>query len=426
MKSSTWKTWLGLNSSTAALLATVLLVTAGTELWSPLIPQFLKSLRSHDGDLNARLLLTVGFYGFFRDALEAANYFAGGAIAGRFNTRRSLLLFNALPLFGLGLLVIWPSVVSVFLAIPFIFLWDSIAGPAILTVVSESVPSDRRTMVFSIQAIVRRLSRMLAYAISAGVVLWLGTVNGVRADAGIAIGFVLLALWIQSRHMKTATRDRSMAIQQPLKLLRSFPPELKRLLASDILARWAEGLAGPFVILFCVPLLSSNSVKGTATYQSGLLTIQAVTSIVLYILVGPMASREGLAKRPFVGLTFLFFALFPVSLAVLGTTFGYLGLAIAFVVGGLREIGEPARKALITDLVPAEVKTQAIGLYWSTRSAAVMWASPVGAAVWILGDAVWVGTGGVITFLFAGAIGLIGAGLYMFGSSGNRWSSAKG
>jgi len=95
-------------------------------------------------------------------------------------------------------------------------------------------------------------------------------------------------------------------------------------------------------------------------------------------------------------------------LPALGPTLGGFGLALAFVIGGLREIGEPARKAMVADLVPPDVRTQAIGLYWSVRSLAVMWASPVGAILWVLGDNWRAGFGPILTFSVAGIAGLIG------------------
>ncbi len=403
-----WKDWLGLNPSTLALLGTILLVTAATELWAPLIPQYLKALREQAGGGEAGMILLVGLYGFYRDALEAVNYYAGGAIAGRFNTRRSLLFFNFLPIVGLCILFAWDSAVAVFVAIPFVFAWDSIAGPATITVVGDTLPPHRRTMAFSLQSIFRRVSRILAYCISAPLIWWLGRINGVRADAVIALGLVLVAAIIQYKFMRTASRDTVMALKRPRHLFRQFSPDLKRLLAADILARWAEGLAGPLIILYCVPILAADDEKGTSLYQSMLLNIQAVTNVVLYILIGPLASREGLAKKPYIGLTFLFFALFPISLIVLGPTFGTIGLAIAFVIGGLREIGEPARKAMVADLVPPDVRTQAVGLYWSVRSMAVMWASPVGAVLWVAGDYWRDGFGPILAFGTAGIAGLIG------------------
>jgi MFS family permease len=416
-----WRVWFGLNPSTLALLGTILLVTSATELWSPLVPQYLKALRARATAGDMLTLLLIGLYGFYRDFLEAINYFLGGAIAGTLNTRRSLLLFNFVPLIGLGVLLIWPSWIGVFVAIPFIFVWDSIAGPATITVVGDSVTAARRTMAFSLQAIFRRLSRILAYCISAPLILYLGEVDGVRADVAIAIVLLLAAVGIQHRFMQTASRDTGIALGRPRELFVRFQPELRRLLWADVCARWAEGLAGPFIILYCVPILDADSAKGTALYQSVLLSIQAVTNVALYLLIGPLASREGFGKKPYIALTFLFFALFPVSLTVLGGPLGFLGLTVAFVIGGLREIGEPARKAMIADLVPPDVKTQAIGLYWSVRSVAVMWASPVGAVLWILGNRLAPETGPHWTFGAAGAIGLIGAGIFYlkFGHHGD-------
>ena len=411
--------WLGLNSSTMALLGAIFLITAATELWSPLVPQYLKApTKSALGTPDAAaavapaLLILVGLYGFCRDGLEGLNYFAGGLLAGRINTRRALLVFNLLPLVGFAIISFWLSQpeLALFVAVPFVFVWDSIAGPATITVVGDAIPPDRRTMAFSLQAIFRRLSRILAYGISAGILMLTSSVAvGFRYDLAVSAGLVLLAAALQFRYMKTASRDDRVSLHRPRDLLRRFPADLKRLLAADILARWAEGLAGPFIILYCVPRLSSDPARGAAVYQSLLLNIQAVTNIAMYLLVAPFASRAGRAKKPYIGLTFVFFALFPISLAVLGSIPGLLGLSLAFVVGGLREIGEPARKAMIADLVPSDVRTQAIGLYWSVRSFAVMLASPVGAAVWIAADHYRTGSGALATFSFAGLIGFVGA-----------------
>jgi MFS family permease len=408
-RGSRWGDWLGLSSSTLALLGAILLVTAGVELWSPLIPQYLKALQAQAHGGEVWVIVMIGAYGFYRDLLEAINYYTGGVLAGRLNTRRSLLLFNVLPLIGLAMLALWESRVAVFLAVPFVFVWDSIAGPATITVVGDALPADRRTMAFSLQSIFRRVSRFFAYGVGALAVWWFGAVDGLRANLVIAILFVLLALAVQYRFMHTAGRDAALAIHRPLAMLRRFPPDLKRLLVADVAARWAEGLAREFAILYCVPLLAAAADVGTARYQGVLLNVQVVMNIVVYVVVGPLASRAGLAKKPYIGLTFLFFALFPVCLSMLGPALGFAGLILAFAVGGMREIGEPARKAMIAELVPPDVRTQAIGLYWSVRSAAVMWAPPAGALLWIAGDRWQPGLGPHLVFWTAGILGLIGA-----------------
>ena len=127
-----WADLLAINSSTGALLGAITLVVMGSEIWGPFIPKYMKDLSAESGGgdlawvpeslrgLAAGLqefangakdwlgpILLIALYGSFRDLLEAINYFLGGWIAGRFNTRRGLLLFNAAPLVGLAILFLW-------------------------------------------------------------------------------------------------------------------------------------------------------------------------------------------------------------------------------------------------------------------------------------------------------------------------------
>jgi len=99
------------------------------------------------------------------------------------------------------------------------------------------------------------------------------------------------------------------------------------------------------------------------------------------------------------------FALFPLTVVLLGPRLGLTGLVVAFIVGGLREIGEPARKAMVTELAPAAFRTQAIGVYWASRSVAIMLAPLAGGLLWhfISPEAMlWA----------SAALGMVGAGLF--------------
>ncbi|MEA2204952.1 MAG: hypothetical protein QOE77_1728 [Blastocatellia bacterium] len=51
---------------------------------------------------------------------------------------------------------------------------------------------------------------------------------------------------------------------------------------------------------------------------------------------------------------------------------------MAFIIGGLREIGEPARKAMIVDLAQPEVRARTVGLYYLMRSLAITPAAAIG------------------------------------------------
>jgi MFS family permease len=403
-----WRAWLALNASTGALLGAILLVGMGSELWLPLMPEYLDLLQAH--------LLLIALFGCAKDALDAGAFLLGGAVAARLNTRRALLLFNALPLVGLAVLLVWPNKAAVFVALPFVGVWNSIAGPATLRVVGDSLAAHRRSMAFSLQSIQKRLSSLLAYFISGQLVLALGELQGVRA--GVALSLILVAgsLLLQYRFMRTAVVDAAPALQRPWTVLARFDPQLRRLLISDILARWCEGMGREFLILYCLPILESSrgltSAEAAAFYVAVLLSVMNATSLALYLPIGWLASKPGAAKKPFIGLTFVCFALFPLSLVLLGPTLGAWGLVLAFVLGGLREIGEPARKAMVTELAPAEFRTQAIGVYWSVRSVGILLAPLVGGAVWLLAgpDAVFwsaavLGAAGTALFYlrFAGA-----------------------
>ncbi len=96
-------------------------------------------------------------------------------------------------------------------------------------------------------------------------------------------------------------------------------------------------------------------------------------------------------------LTYVFFTLFP--LAVLASK-SFEALLLAFAIGGLREIGEPARKALIVDLAHPAARGRTVGTYYAIRGFAVAGAAAVGGALWTIRPA--------FTFLAAGALGVAG------------------
>jgi MFS family permease len=391
-----WKSWLALNASTGALLGAILLVGMGSDLWAPLMPKYLDQLHAH--------ILVIALYGCAKDGLDAVAFYLGGTVAARFNTRRALLLFNTLPLVGLTILLIWPTQTAVFAALPFVGIWNSIAGPATLRVVGDSLSSHRRSMAFSLQSIQKRLSALLAYFISGQLVLGLGELDGVRAGVALSIVLVASSLLLQYRYMRTAVADTAPALLHPWVVLRHFDAQLRRLLVSDILARWCEGLAREFVILYCVALLGHynglTTAEAAAFYVAVLLSVMNATSLVLYLPIAHFTSKPGTAKKPFIGLTFLFFSLFPLALVLLGPFGGEWALLLVFVVGGLREVGEPARKALVTELAPVDFRTQAIGIYWSVRSVAIMGAPLMGGFLWYaIGPEAMLGSAAALGFL---------------------------
>ena len=119
------------------------------------------------------------------------------------------------------------------------------------------------------------------------------------------------------------------------------------------------------------------------------------TAMLVYIPVAYLADRTH--KKPFVAITFGFFTIFPLTLLFCQS---FLMLIPAFVIRGLKEFGEPTRKALIMDLAPEDRKAGMFGLYYLARDTIVALASLIGAALWILDPR--------INLLAAVAFGVIG------------------
>ena len=134
----------------------------------------------------------------------------------------------------------------------------------------------------------------------------------------------------------------------------------------------------------------------TAQEYGWLVAIEMVTAMLCYIPVARLADRYG--QRPFVLTTFVFFTLFP--LALLGAH-NFAWLAVAFAVRGLKEFGEPARKALIIAQAAPALRARTYGAYYLIRDCVVTTGSLLGAWLWSVSPAA--------NFLGAALFGAAGA-----------------
>jgi MFS family permease len=170
-----------------------------------------------------------------------------------------------------------------------------------------------------------------------------------------------------------------------------MPAPLRRLLVSDVLVRTCESLVDVFIVLYATRVIGI-----TAPRFGALVSIQMIASMAVYVPAAALARRIG--RKPLVVATFVAFALFPLAVILAR---GVAGLVAAFVVGGLRETGEPARKAAIVDLADPARRGRTTGLYYLLRSLAITPAALVGGALWDVRPE--------LPFVVAGMFGLSGA-----------------
>ena len=371
---------LGLERNVTAASAAVFLLSMGEELWKKFLPKYLEAFGAGPA--------VIGLFGTVKDFFDAIYQYPGGWLADRIGRRRAFLVFIALASIGYLIYLFSPSWPFVFLGLAFAMGWTSMASPAIFAVIGDALPKNKRAMGFTFQSLIKRLPMAVAPLIGGAMIASLGIKNGIRA--GLIITLALAAITV----LIVLVINIPVAPGEPVSIRgvwRSFHNALKRLLISDIIIRMCEGLPDVLIILYVTDVI------GVSIAQYGVLVaIQLVTSILVYVPAAKLADRVG--RKPFVVATFVCFALFPVAI-VLSSSFA--SLAVAFVIGGLREIGEPSRKAMIVDFAVPHLRARTVGLYYLVRSLSISPAAAIGGLLWRIAPEA--------PFIAAGIVGMIGA-----------------
>jgi MFS family permease len=375
------RTSLGLERNVAVMLAAFLALGMGEELWSRFIPKYLELLGAGAWG--------VAVYGTLKDFLDAVYPYPGGWLADRLGRRTALVLFAVLAIGGYLIYMAAPSWGWILAGTVLVMAWSSLTLPAIFAVIGDHLPPARRAMGFGVQSVLKRVPIILAPPLGGALIASFGFAGGIRAGLLVTVLLALLGIAILRRAWVEAPPPPPVADRLG-DLWRGMDRGLKRLLAADILARWAEGIPKVFILLFVLDVLG-----GTAVEFGTLTSVQMLAAALVYIPVARLSDR--LNRKPFVLLTFAFFALFPLALA---TAHGAFWLTAAFVVAGLRETGEPARKALIVDLAAAGARGRAVGLYYLLRGLAVFPAPLVGGWLWMMDRR--------LPFYVAFAVGVVG------------------
>ena len=375
---------LALERNTLAVVVAMFLMALGENLWRRFLPKYLEALGAP--------ILAIGAYGSVEDALDGLYQYPGGWASDRQGRRRALLLFVALAAVGYVVIAAAPTWPVVFVGLLLIMCWTSMASPTLFAVVGDALPAGRRSVGFSVQAILRRLPILVAPALGGALIAYAGIRVGVRAGLLVSVALAVLTL-VVVRRMRL-DRPAAAAPSDIRAVWRSLPGPIRRLLASDICIRTCDAMVGVFLVLYAVDIVGVS-----APAFGGLIGVQTATVILCSLPAAHLADRVG--RKPFVIATFVAFASFPITVVAAHSLAGLVG---AFVVGGLREIGEPARKALILDLVRPDVRARGVGLYYLVRGIAIAPAATVGGLLWQVSP--------TLPFLMAGAIGLVGVLLF--------------
>src|ERR1700722_9238352 len=388
---------MGLRRSIVGILCMAVLVGMGERMSERFLPIYLVALGSG--------MLWPGFLNAINNLVSALYSFPGGWLAERIGPKRSLLVFNLMAIAGFALVAAVPKWQAV-VAGSFLFLsWSAISLPGTMGLVSKTLPKQKHVMGVTWHSLVRRFPMALGPIVGGIFIDRYGPIDGVRLAFGAAILMAIVALVAQQILIEDDEKPETQDFENnPLKLVKGFAPALRNLLVSDILIRFCEQIPYAYVVLWCMANIPGHTTAHISALQFGELTgIEMLTAVICYIPVARSADKVG--KKPFVVITFINFACFPLVLYFCHT---FAALIVAFIVRGLKEFGEPTRKALIMHLAPEGRKAAAFGAYYLCRDTIVCLSAFGGAFLWKAGPEA--------NFMTAFAFGVLGA----------IWFAAKG
>jgi MFS family permease len=378
---------LGLQRDIVVMASMIFLLSTGEELWARYLPKYLELLGAS--------ITIIGFFGSARDLLDAAYLYPSGYVSDRIGSQQSLIAFCALSFVGYAFYLVAPHWSFIFIGLTFVMVSPRTTPPAMFAVIAEELPYDRHVTGFSVVSVFKRIPEMLAPLVGGLLITGLGLRYGMKVALLITLVLTAITILVQRRFYVGRGQVKATSTNRILEEIKAAPPPLRRLLVSDILVKTADRMITVLVVLYLIDILD-RSVLEVGT----LVAIQKIATVIGYVPAASLADRYG--RKPFVVISFLSYTLFPLALVL---SYNFATLSLAFLIDGFRQVGEPARKAVLVDLARAGARGRTIGLYHFIRSLAIMPAAAIGGLLWNVRP--------VIPFLVASFIGFMGAILFI-------------
>ncbi len=378
----------GFKRNIVILLIAIFVIGAGEELWMRFVPKYLQTLGAS--------VFIIGLYDGLRTFLSALYAYPGGVLVDLWGHRRAFITFNLVSIAGYALVLLIPHWGAV-IAGMFLFLsWTCFSLPATFSLIGASLEANRYSMGVGIQMVIKRLPIMVAPICGGVLIDRFGVIAGVRLALIMSILLSAATIFVQREVREEPKPDA--APPERWNFRRSFREmnsPMRRLLLSDILIRFCERIPYAWVVIFAMDYI------GASGKQVGVLTaIEVITASLVIIPTSYFADRYG--REPFVIVTFVMFALFPMTLLF---AHSFAALGFAFFIRGLKEFGDTSRKALIISYSESQRRGQMVGAYYLARDLIVSVAAILGAYLWKRGAAV--------NFLGAAAFGIAGTIFYV-------------
>ena len=382
--------FLSLKKNMAVLLSVVLFLELGERMGERFLPLYIMALGGGS--------IAVGFLNALDNFLSAVYSLPGGYLSDRFGYKKSLLIFNIIASLGYLIIAIFPYWQAAIVGAVLFISWSAISLPAIMSMISSTLPMHKRTMGVSLHSLTRRFPMALGPIIGGICIKAWGDVDGVRIAFSIAFILSIAAIFIQHYMLEAPEMPKKPKFKfSPFKMFYLINPKLKSLLISDILVRFCEQIPYAFVVIWCVKYIRIDAL------QFGILSaVEMVTAILIYIPVAYLVEKSK-TKKIYITITFVIFSAFPIFILFSNS---FSALILAFIVRGLKEFGEPTRKSLILDLSPENSKAMAYGTYYFIRNMVVSVAVFGGGILWMISPE--------MTLIISSCFGVLGTLYFIF------------
>jgi MFS family permease len=379
--------FLGLNKTIITMLIMVIFLGLGEKMAERFLPLYIVALGGS--------AIFVSFLNGMDNLLGALYAFPGGYLSDRIGYKKSLIVFIVMAMIGYLIVIIFPGCKAVLIGAVFFISWSAISLPAIMSLVSKSVKKEKQTMGVSLHSLVKRIPMGLGPILGGALIGVYGTVIGVKIAFLCALILALVSIFFIRKYVAEdpSIKGKGMSLKETFS---GINPDLRVLLISDILIRFAEQIPYAFVVIWVVNNLHFSAL------QFGLLTaIEMTTAMLVYIPIAYLADKFG--KKPFVVITFIFFTIFPLIIYYSRT---FEMLVVAFIIRGLKEFGEPTRKSLILDLAREDTNASTFGTYYLIRDVIVSVAAFSAGFLWNISPKV--------NFMTAFGFGILGTLIFLF------------
>src|SRR5438105_6262991 len=378
----------GLRRNLVVLLVAIFVSGAGEELWMRFVPKYLQALGAG--------VFIIGLYDALRTLLGAIYAYPGGVLVDLWGHRRGFIIFNLVSIAGYALVLLVPHWGAV-IAGMFLFLsWTCFSLPATFSLVGATLAANRHSMGIGVQSVIGRLPMMIAPFFGGMLIDRFGVIVGVRIALLISILLSAATIFVQWQ-LREEPKEKVAKIERWnfRRSLGEFNRPMRQLLLSDVLVGFCERIPYSWLVIFAMDYI------GISGREIGMLTTVEMAAAALCIIPASHFA-EKFPREPFVVITFVLFALFPVSLL---RAHGFTTLALAFAIRWLKEFGDTSRKALIIGYCQPDRRAQTASAYYLVRDLIVSAAAIVGACLWKLGPR--------LNFLAAAALGVAGTLFYI-------------